>query len=339
MSELRWNPLLGEWVMVAAHRQQQPPASPPEICPLCFTEQGAPATAGAEGMYDILVLEDPSASLRPAPQAPSREPLILYPVRPAQGICEVVIYSPRHTSTLAHEPVEQIDKLVQVWADRYAVLGALDFVDYVFIFENKGEAAGNPDRHPQGQIHAYPFIPPRAERELEQSRAHWERTGDCLMCDIVAEEYRDGRRLIAENNSFKAFIPFFARWPYEVYLTSSRHLQALTDLSRTEQKDLASIIKSTLMAFDYLSRDHLSHLPLPHIMAIHQRPTDARSYDYYHFHIEFYPLLHTAHHDAPFTSSQIGAGVFINDTLPEQKAAELRVQMALTTWSGEESPG
>src|SRR4030095_761086 len=136
----------------------------------------------------------------------------------------VVLYSPNHSSSLAQEPVEQIHKLVCVWTDRFRELAALDFVKYVFIFENKGEAIGVTLHHPHGQIYAYPFIPPRVATELEQTSAHHLKTGRCLACDIIGEEQRDGRRIVAENDSFVAFIPFSARYPYEVHICSSRHL-------------------------------------------------------------------------------------------------------------------
>src|SRR5688500_948639 len=120
--------------------------------------------------------------------------------------------------------------LVRVWADRFRELSLLDFVQYVFIFENKGEAVGVTLHHPHGQIYAYPFIPPRIATELELSRAHQERTGGCLICSIALEEHT-GNRIVTENESFAAYVPFFARWPYEVHIVSRRHCQALDEFT------------------------------------------------------------------------------------------------------------
>jgi UDPglucose--hexose-1-phosphate uridylyltransferase len=244
----------------------------------------------------------------------------------------VVLYSPNHNTTLAAEPVEKIDKLVRVWTDRFAELGAHDFVDYVFIFENKGEAIGVTLHHPHGQIYAYPFIPPRIARELEQSRAYHETAGRCLLCDMVAEERRDGRRVVAENSSFMACIPFFARWPYELHIYSLRHFQALTDMTRDEAADLAAMLKMVLVAFD-----RLFNISFPYMMVMHQRPVDGGAYDYYHFHIEFYPPLRAANRLKYLAGSETGAGMFINDTLPEQKAAELRSLITPVVWATEET--
>jgi UDPglucose--hexose-1-phosphate uridylyltransferase len=329
MSELRWHPLLGEWVATATHRQGRTFLPPADFCPLCPTKPGGFPTEVPEATYDIAVFENRFPSLEREPPEPAVEGTELYPVRPAQGVCEVVLYSPRHTSTLAAEPVEQLYKLVLVWTDRFRELGALPFVDYVFAFENKGEAIGVTLHHPHGQIYAYPFVPPRIARELEQARAHREQTGRCLLCDIVNEERSDGRRLVTANASFVAYIPFFARYPYEVHITSTRHLQALTDMGGDEQRDLAEILKAVLVAYD-----NLFNLSFPYMMVLHQRPTDGGTYDHYHFHIEFYPPLRTATKLKYLAGSETGAGMFINDTLAEEKAAELRAHVAPVEWSG-----
>jgi UDPglucose--hexose-1-phosphate uridylyltransferase len=327
VSELRWHPLLGEWVATATHRQERTFLPPADFCPLCPTEPGGFPTEIPEETYDLVVFENRFPSLTPEPPEPAVEATELYPVRPGRGICEVIVYTPHHTSTLADEPVEQVYKLVRVWADRFAELGALPFVEYVFVFENKGEAIGVTLHHPHGQIYGYPFVPPRVARELEQSRAHRAETGRCLVCDIVSEERRDGRRVVAENESFVAYIPFFARYPYEVHVASKRHLQALTDMGEGEQRLLAEVLKSVISAYD-----KLFDLSFPYMMVLHQRPTDGGDYDYYHFHVEFYPPLRTANKLKYLAGSETGAGAFITDTLAEEKAAELRGHVRPAVW-------
>jgi UDPglucose--hexose-1-phosphate uridylyltransferase len=328
MSELRWNPLLGEWVATATHRQERTFLPPADFCPLCPTKEGGFPTEVPETSYDLVVFENRFPSLRPEPPAPAVEGTELYPVRPAQGVCEVVLYSQDHHTTLAEESVEQIYQLVKVWTDRFLKLGALDFVKYVFAFENKGEAIGVTLHHPHGQIYAYPFIPPRIERELEQSHNYQGLNGTCLLCDVVSEEQRDGRRIVALNESFVAFIPFYARWPYELHICSLRHMQALTDMTGAEQRDLSAMLKMVLTAFD-----SLFNIKFPYMMVIHQRPVDGASYDYYHFHIEFYPPLRTATKLKYLAGSETGAGLFINDTLAEEKAAELRSHVTPVAWA------
>lgn len=327
MSELRWNPLLGEWLATATHRQDRTFLPPKDFCPLCPTREGGFPTEIPESTYDIVTFENRFPSLSSHPPEPAIESSELYPVEKSFGECEVVVYTPNHNSTLANEPVEQIYKLVQVWTDRFRDLSQLEFVKYVFIFENKGEAIGVTLLHPHGQIYSYPFVPPRVARELEQSKAHQEKTGNCLLCDIVAEEKRDGRRIVTENESFVAYIPFFARYPYELHVAPKRHAQDLTDFSTNEQADLAAILKQVLVAFD-----QLFNISFPYMMVLHAQPSDGGNYDYYHFHIEFYPPLRTATKLKYLAGSESGAGMFINDTLPEEKAAELRGHIAPVVW-------
>ena len=327
MSELRWNPLMGEWTATATQRQERTFLPPPDFCPLCPTKRGGFPTEVPAETYDIVAFENRFPSLKREPETPVIAATELYPVRPSQGVCEVVLYSPDHHTTLAAEPVEQIYKLVMVWRHRFSELGALDFVRYVFIFENKGEAVGVTLSHPHGQIYAYPFIPPRIGKELEQSRRYKTEKGNCLLCDILAEERKFEKRIVAENDSFAAYIPFFARYPYETHISPKRHLQALTDFTQQEEKDLAEILKQITAAFD-----RLFNRSFPYIMAIHSRPSDDNNYDFYHFHIEFYPPLRTATKLKFLAGSETGAGMFINDTLPEEKALELRNLVEPVKW-------
>ena len=319
MSELRWNPLLGEWVATATHRQDRTFLPPADFCPLCPTKPGGFPTEVPEASYDLVVFENRFPSFSMPPPEPALEGSELYPVAPAGGVCEVVLYSAKHDTTLAEEPVEQIHKLVQVWADRTAELGARDDVKHVMPFENKGVQIGVTLHHPHGQIYGYPFIPPRIQRELDQSLAHWDRRGTCLVCDIRAEEKRDGRRVVCENESFTAYVPFFARWPYEVHIAAARHLGSLVELEAGETRDLAGVLKSILVAYD-----RLWGISMPYMMVVHQRPSDGRAHEHYHLHVELYPPLRTKDKLKYLAGSETGAGAFINDTLAEEKAAELR---------------
>ena len=327
MSELRYNPLLGEWLATATHRQDRTFLPPADFCPLCPTKPGSFPTEVPEADYDIVAFENRFPSLRPEPDVPAIEGDGIYKVEPSIGVCEVVLYSPDHNTSLAAEPVEQIHKLVRVWRDRFEQLEKHGFVKYVFIFENKGEAVGVTLHHPHGQIYAYPFIPPVVAKELEQSNNYFEETGNCLLCDIRDKETAYGKRIVAENGSFSAYIPFFARYPYEVHIAAKRHLQAFSDFTPQEERHLAAILKQILAAFD-----RLFDTSFPYIMSIHQRPTDGSHYDHYHFHIEFYPPMRTATKLKYLAGSEAGAGMFINDTLPEIKAAELRDLVEPVEW-------
>lgn len=318
MSELRWNPQLKQWVIVATHRQDRTYKPPAEFCPLCPTLPGEFPTEVPAEDYEIVVFQNKFSSLTQPPPPLEVEGSALYQTAPAEGVCEVVLYSPRHDSTLAQESEEHIQNLIQVWTDRYIELGQKPNIQYVLIFENKGDAVGVTLSHPHGQIYAFPFIPPTLEKELEAALEHEAETGTCLYCDILAEEREDGVRIVAENEFFTAFVPFFARYPYEVHVYSRRHLQNLADFTTEDQAELAQILKQVLQKYDALFE-----FSLPYMMVLHQAPPKG-DYPHYHFHIEFYPLNRTANKLKYLAGVESGAGTFITDMSPEDQAERLR---------------
>ncbi len=319
MSELRWHPILEEWVITATQRQDRTFFPPPDYDPLAPTKPGGFPTEIPAPDFDIVVFENKFPSLRREPPAPAVEAMPLSPVAPAQGICEVVVYTPDQNATLASLPVQRIENLVHVWTDRYNALGARDFIKYVFIFENKGREIGVTLAHPHGQIYAYPFIPPRIETELAACKRHQEAHGTNLLETVRDQEVSDGRRIVWENDHFVAFIPFFARYPYETYVLPKAPRRSLADFAPDEPRALAELLKALLTKFD--NRFGFS---LPYIMVMHQAPTDAADYSHYLFHIEFYPPHRTKDKLKYLAGSEAGAGAFINDTLAEEKAEELR---------------
>jgi len=319
MSELRWHPLLEEWVVTATHRQERTYKPPDDYCPLCATRPGGFPTEVPAENYEIVAFENKFPSFKLPPPEPEVNGDSLFRVAPAAGLCEVVLYSPEHHGTLADESITQIERLVRVWRDRFESLGSRPEISYVFIFENKGDVIGVTLAHPHGQIYAFPFVPPIVERELRASHNHFVRHARCLFCDIVTQERTDGRRIVCANDSFLAVVPFYARYPYEVHIFAIRHLQALTDLTRAEERALAEILKTVLVKYD-----NLFGFSFPYIMVMHQRPTDGEDYGHYHFHVEFCPPHRTATKIKYLAGCESGAGTYINDTLAEETASELR---------------
>jgi len=328
LSELRYNPLLGEWLATATHRQDRTFLPPKDFCPLCPTKPGMHPTEVPEPDYDLVSFENRFPSLKKDPPEPAIASDALFEVEPGKGICEVVLYSSNHNTTLAREPVERIYKLIKVWRNRFDELARRDFIKYVFIFENKGEAVGVTLHHPHGQIYAYPFVPPVVKKELRRSRKYFKKEGRCLMCDILEKELEFKERIVAENVSFAAYIPFFARYSYVTHIAPKQHAGSIMDFDEGQQQDLAEILKQVLAAFD-----RLFNVSFPYMMVMHQRPTDGKDHEHYHFHIEFYPPMRTATKLKYLAGSEAGAGMFINDTLPEQKAPELRALVEPVTWA------
>ena len=321
MNQLRWDPTLREWVAYATHRQDRTFLPPAEYCPLDPTKPGGFPTEVPRESYDIVVFENKFPSFSPNPAETAGAGDAPTATSPGRGVCEVVLYSQEHDSTLATMPEGRIRNLVHVWADRYEELGGLDFVEYVFIFENKGEAIGVTLHHPHGQIYAYPFVPPRPKKELEAARDYGtENDGSCLHCDLLSRELTDESRVVVVGEHFAAFVPYYAHFPYEAHVYSRRCAPSIADLDASERQDLAHVLKRLLVGYD-----NLFGFSLPYMMAMHQAPTDGGAYaGVAHFHIEFYPLNRTADKLKYLAGSETGAGAFIMDVLPEETAKTLR---------------
>jgi UDPglucose--hexose-1-phosphate uridylyltransferase len=321
LNQLRWDPTLREWVAYATHRQDRTFLPPAEYCPLDPTKPGGFPTEVPRESYDIVVFENRWPSFAPDAPEPEEGGSPLTPTAPGRGICEVVLYSDDHYATLAGMSETRIRNLVEVWADRYGELGSVDFVEYVFIFENKGEAIGVTLHHPHGQIYAYPFIPPRPKKELEAATEYRSKNEHrCLHCDLLSQEHEDGRRLVAKGEHFTAFVPFYAHFPYEAHVYARRCAPSIVDLSGEERRDLARVLKRLLVGYD-----RLFGFSLPYMMVMHQAPTDGGNYEgVAHFHIEFYPPNRTADKLKYLAGSETGAGAYVMDALPEQTAGRLR---------------
>lgn len=318
MSELRWHPYLEQWVITATHRQERTFLPPKEYCPLCPTKPGSIETEVPYPDYEIVVFENRFPSLQRVAPEPALDGTLLTPVVPAQGVCEVVLYTPQHEGEMADLSVEQIAKLVHVWTDRYVELSRYPFVKCVLIFENKGKEIGVTIPHPHGQIYAYPFMPPLIEKEVVSASAYHQKHGRCLFCAVMEQEREDGRRILTANDLFVAFVPFFARYPYEVHVMPVRHLGSLPEMTDEEHWALAEMLSTVTRTLR-----NLWEMSIPYIMLLHQSPAGENRSPYYHFHVEFYPFNRTRD-KLKYLAGSEQAGTFINDTLAEETAAALR---------------
>ncbi len=317
-AELRWSPLFGEHVIVSTGRQERTFLPPAEYCPLCPTAAADEfATEIPSSRYEIVAFENRFPSFRPdAPEVADES--ALHRRARAGGVCEVLVYSPEHDATLASLAEGEMRHLVDVWVDRYAELTARDGIAYVFIFENRGREIGVTLTHPHGQIYAFPFVPPRVERERAVAAEHHAHTGRCPSCDIVAEELSHGERLIVSEGGFVAYVPFAARLPYEVHVTAAAHRPSLLELSGAERDGLARILRTVQAKYD-----NLWGFPMPYTMSMYQRAAGgAQPGD--HLHVEFAPPYRSRDKLKYLAGVETGAGTFINDTAPEEKARELR---------------
>lgn len=313
MAELRWNPLVKDWVMVASNRQNRP-QMPKDWCPFC------PGSGKVPDKFTVLKYDNDFPALSQNPPVPDDVETRIYKTKPNYGKCEVVLYSPEHTVTLPELPEPHIRELVDLWEERFTEISADEKIKYVFIFENRGAAVGVTMPHPHGQIYGYSVVPKKLELEMQSCKEHFNENGSCLICDLMEDELNDGRRVIFENEDFVTFLPFWSEYPYGVYIGAKRHFQNLTQMTEREKDNLANILKETAGMLD-----SLFDYTFPYMMCMYQNPVNGEdASDYYHFHIAFYPPMRSADKIKYNASSETGAWAHCNPTAPEEKAEELR---------------
>jgi UDPglucose--hexose-1-phosphate uridylyltransferase len=313
---MRWHPLRGEWVVYASHRQHRTFLPGAAHNPLAVTTDPTRPTELPAGPWEVAVFENLFPTLSEHNGAP---PESIVPTERALGACEVVVFDQDPQGSLGALPLDRVELIVDVWADRTATLGRREDVAYVFPFENRGVEVGVTLHHPHGQIYAYPFVPPLAARELAQQREHLDRHGRGLLDAHLAAEVADGRRVVYDGPEVVAFMPVCARYAYELWIAPRRPVALLPDLTPGERRDLARALKTVLLKYD-----GLWGRPFPYLMVLHQAPTDGRPHPEAHVHLEFYPPLRMKDRLKYLASSEMGAGVFTADTLPEEKVRELQ---------------
>ncbi len=285
---------------------------PSEGCPFC------PGSGRVPEHYEVLIYPNDFPAFTAPPPEPSMAGDDFYKVRPSFGKCDVVLYHPDHHTSLPELSVSHLTLLVRLWRKRFEELGAIRGIRYVLIFENKGAVIGVTMPHPHGQIYAFPLVPPRVAQELAAAREYRRRRGRCVFCDVLRRERKDARRLIGENDHFTAFIPFYARWPYEVHIYSRRHIGTLAQFRPAEEPALAEMLKWVTLKYD-----NLFQMSFPYMMLVHQAPVGG-TFPEFHFHIEFYPPHRSKEKLKYLASVETGGGIFLNDSRAEEKARELQ---------------
>jgi UDPglucose--hexose-1-phosphate uridylyltransferase len=315
-SHMRWHPLRREWVAYAGHRQGRTFLPPAEHNPLAPSDDPHRPSELPVGDYDVAVFDNlfPTFSATATAQPPE-----IVDTRPANGACEVVVFTQDPSQSLGRLPLSQIELILEVWGERYADLGKREDVRYVMPFENRGVEVGVTLHHPHGQIYAYPFVPPIPAGELSAQLAYKRANGCGLLERLLADEVTDGRRLLYVSDLAIAIVPVCARYAYEVWIAPRRAAQSFADLHAEERAEIARALKTILLKFD-----RLWDQAFPYVMVVHQAPCDGQDHPEAHVHIEFYPPYRMRGRLKYIAGSELGAGAFTADTLPEAKAEELR---------------
>ncbi|MFE2518086.1 galactose-1-phosphate uridylyltransferase [Streptomyces mirabilis] len=318
-SQVRRDPLLGDSVAIASHRQGRTYHPPANECPLC-PSQGDRLSEIPDSSYDVVVFENRFPSLAGD-----------------SGRCEVVCFTSDHDSSFADLTEEQAGLVLEAWTDRTAELSHLSSVEQVFCFENRGEEIGVTLGHPHGQIYAYPFTTPRTALMLRSLAAHKEATGgQNLFDDVVARELAEGDRIVLETESWVAFVPYAAHWPYEVHLYPKRRVPDLLGLDEEARTEFPQVYLELLRRFDRIfdgsggGKEGEGEPPTPYIAAWHQAPFGALAEfegvnrDDFALHLELFTIRRTSGKLKFLAGSESGMSVFINDVPPEAAAQRLR---------------
>ncbi|MGP4013649.1 galactose-1-phosphate uridylyltransferase [Streptomyces sp. 4N124] len=309
-SEIRQDPLLGDSVAIASHRQGRTYHPPANECPLCPSE-GERLSEIPDSSYDVVVFENRFPSLAGD-----------------SGRCEVVCFTSDHNASFAELTEEQAGLVLDAWTDRTSELSHLPSVDQVFCFENRGAEIGVTLGHPHGQIYAYPFTTPRTALMLRSLATHKEATGGENLFDAVLERELAGERVVLEGAHWVAFVPYAAHWPYEVHLYPKRRVPDLLGLDEAARTEFPQLYLELLRRFDRIFGE--GEPPTPYIAAWHQAPFgaldefDGVSRDDFALHLELFTIRRTSGKLKFLAGSESGMNVFINDVPPERAAERLR---------------
>jgi len=326
----RYNPLTGDWVLVSPHRTKRPWQGAKEeplieqaveYDPECYLCPGNSRAGGKQNppYSDTFVFVNDFSALLPDIPEDRLASDDLFIAESEKGICKVICFSPRHDLTLSLMETPHIRKVIDVWEDEYRKLGDIPYIRYVQIFENRGAAMGCSNPHPHGQIWASQSIPVIPLQELEHQKAYLDQHHSCLLCDYLHREEELRERIVVENDSFIALVPFWAVWPFETMVLPRRHVGSLCELTDREKNDLASIMKRLGTRYDNLFRTHF-----PYSMGLHQKPSDDDPHSEWHFHMHYLPpLLRSATVKKFMVGYELLATVQ-RDITAEQAASQLR---------------
>lgn len=319
---MRWHPLEGEWVIYAAHRQRRPvdatarrASNPlaPTTDPTCPTELPA-------GDWDVAVFENrfPSLTWQPTPLPDVPETS----VAPAKGSAEVIVFSQDPQASLGHLDDRRIETVLRVIAERTCALAAQGAC-YVLPFENRGEEMGVTLHHPHAQIYAYGFVPVRQARMVAQLVAYRSANRRDLVGDLAARSLEGEARAIDVRQGAVSFVPAFARFPYEIWITPRRHAPDLASLDESELRDMAAVLGAALRRLDGLwSR------PMPYLLSVNQAPFDGQPHPEWTLRIEIWPIRRSPDKLKYLAGTELAAGVFASDVLPEEAAQALKAVRA-----------
>jgi UDPglucose--hexose-1-phosphate uridylyltransferase len=276
-------------VLVSPHRNNRPwrgqteplpEAKTPAHDPNCYLCPGAMRANGERNpAYDgVFAFNNDFAALRLDASGDAVDDSKLIVAQSEMGLCRVLCFSPRHDLSLSRMARQDIARVVEAWRDEFRAMSAIEKINYVQIFENRGAMMGASNPHPHSQIWASHSLPNEIAKEARMQADYMERSGSCLLCDYLAREKKLDERVVCENDEFVALVPFWAAWPFETMVLAKRHLGALDEFGPSDVNALADMLNRLTVRYD-----NLFETPFPYSMGFHQRPSDGASHPHWHF--------------------------------------------------------
>jgi len=338
MPELRENLATKRWVIISTERAKRPedfkkgkelPAPRPpydEKCPFCEGNETAeqqeilavrgPGTKPGEKEWKLRVVPNKYPALVPAQKGAAvevkRHKSGIYLYMEGTGKHEVIIENPAHNKTIATMTVDEVATVIKAYHDRYLALDWDPAYKLVIIFRNQGAGAGASQLHPHSQIVATAMIPHHIRYALIEAQRYYEELGKCVFCDMIKYELAEKERIVMQNDKFVAFVPYAAMLPYETWILPLKHSTSFADLPPEDINPLAQILHDVLAKLYYgLNNPDYNY-------CIRSVPHYSACEPYYHWYIQILPRLSTP------AGFEIGSGMSINVTLPEESAKFLR---------------
>jgi UDPglucose--hexose-1-phosphate uridylyltransferase len=324
MPELRKDPIVGRWVIIATERARRPQEYSPDkarprsgtICPFCpghedKTPREVLVYHGADGAWNVRVVPNKYPALM-IEGGLDRAGEGLYDKMNGVGAHEVVIETPRHDADFADLRESDVESVLWAYRDRIVDLKRDTRFRYVMVFKNHGAAAGASLDHSHSQLIALPVVPVNVAEEMAGARQYFDFKERCIFCDIVRQEIADGRRVIYENAGFVAVAPYAPKFPFETWILPKAHASHFEDAQRVQFGQLANVLRTTLRKLNAA----LDSPPFNFI--VHTAPFNEREVPHYHWHLEIMPTL------SKVAGFEWGSGFYINPTPPEDAAAFLR---------------
>ena len=327
MSELRYNIISKDWVVIATERAKRPldfakpkkdvQAMPErkDTCPFCPGNEGDRSDEtfclGDKNNWLARSIYNKFPAFSPAENVVRTNDGIYHSLS-GYGVAEVIIEHRRHDLCTALMSDEEVENVIKVYKARYVAIQKMKDIEAIVIFRNHGPGAGTSIEHPHSQMIATPIVPPQTRNRIESATRFYDNTGACIFCRTIEEELKAKKRIVLETEKFAAFMPYASAAPFITWIFPRRHMSSFADIDDAEMKDLAHNLRTVLAKlYQGLNNPDFNY-------TIRCAPVKESESEYFHWGLNIVPRISQP------AGFELGSGIFINTALPEESAEFLR---------------